>query len=49
MTVFALLFQLWLIIRGDSDMDYQFLEPVLKTCATARVKSVNFTTENAGG
>jgi biopolymer transport protein ExbD len=37
-----------IIIRGDKDMDYRFLEPVLKTCATASVKSVNFTTENAG-
>jgi biopolymer transport protein ExbD len=37
------------IIRGDREMDYRFLEPVLKTCAEASVKSVNFTTENAGG
>src|SRR4051812_46891314 len=38
-----------IIIRGDREMDYRFLEPVLKTCATAGVKSVSFTTENSGG
>ena len=32
------------IIRGDEDMGYQFLEPVLITCAEARVKNVNFNT-----
>ncbi|HYO11464.1 MAG TPA: biopolymer transporter ExbD [Tepidisphaeraceae bacterium] len=33
-----------IIIRGDQDMPYQFLEPVLVTCAEARVRSVNFNT-----
>jgi len=32
------------IIRGDQDMGYQFLEPVLITCAKAQVKNVNFNT-----
>ena len=32
------------IIRGDEDMGYKFLEPVLITCAEARVKNVNFNT-----
>jgi biopolymer transport protein ExbD len=33
------------IIRGDEEMGYQFLEPVLLTCAEARVKNVNFNTK----
>lgn len=41
------------IIRGDEDMPYSILEPVLKTCAEAQVKNVNFNTrrgaEVAGG
>jgi biopolymer transport protein ExbD len=32
------------IIRGDEEMGYQFLEPVLITCAEANVKNVNFNT-----
>ena len=32
------------IIRGDADMGYQYLEPVLITCAEANVKNVNFNT-----
>jgi biopolymer transport protein ExbD len=35
------------IIRGDETMGYQFLEPVLITCAEARVKNVNFNTRKA--
>ena len=35
------------IIRGDESMGYQFLEPVLITCAEARVKNVNFNTQKA--
>jgi biopolymer transport protein ExbD len=35
------------IIRGDESMGYQFLEPVLITCAEARVKNVNFNTRRA--
>src|SRR4051812_13145476 len=34
-----------IIIRGDGDMDYRYLEPVLLACAEANVKSVNFSTE----
>ena len=33
-----------IIIRGDADMGYKFLEPVLITCAEAQVKNVNFNT-----
>jgi biopolymer transport protein ExbD len=32
------------IIRGAEDMRYAILEPVLKTCAEAQVKNVNFNT-----
>lgn len=32
------------IIRGAEDMPYSILEPVLKTCAEAQVKNVNFNT-----
>jgi biopolymer transport protein ExbD len=32
------------IIRGDENMGYKYLEPVLITCAEARVKNVNFNT-----
>ena len=35
------------IIRGDESMGYQYLEPVLITCAEARVKNVNFNTRKA--
>ena len=35
------------IIRGEESMGYQFLEPVLITCAEARVKNVNFNTRKA--
>src|SRR5256885_3150126 len=34
-----------IVIRGEKDMAYQFLEPVLITCAEARVKNVNFNTK----
>jgi biopolymer transport protein ExbD len=33
-----------IIIRGAEDMPYSILEPVLKTCAEAQVKNVNFNT-----
>lgn len=33
-----------IIIRGDQDMPYRMLEPVLITCAEAQVKNVNFNT-----
>jgi biopolymer transport protein ExbD len=33
-----------IIIRGDKDMGYKFLEPVLITCMEAKVKNVNFNT-----
>ena len=33
-----------IIIRGDEEMGYQYLEPVLITCAEANVKNVNFNT-----
>jgi biopolymer transport protein ExbD len=32
------------IIRGDEEMGYSYLEPVLITCAEANVKNVNFNT-----
>ncbi len=32
------------IIRGEDDMDYRFLEPVLLACAEAQVKEVDFNT-----
>ena len=32
------------IIRGDKDMEYRYLEVVLMACAKAHVKSVNFNT-----
>ena len=35
------------IIRADESMGYQYLEPVLITCAEARVKNVNFNTKKA--
>jgi biopolymer transport protein ExbD len=35
------------IIRGDEDMPYMFLEPVLISAANAKVKSVNFNTKKA--
>ena len=37
--------QLSIIIRGDADMPYSVLEPVLITCAEANVKNVNFNTK----
>jgi biopolymer transport protein ExbD len=30
------------IIRGDQNLEYRFLEPVLITCSEAAVKNVNF-------
>jgi biopolymer transport protein ExbD len=33
------------IVRGSEDMPYSILEPVLKTCAEAQVKNVNFNTK----
>jgi biopolymer transport protein ExbD len=33
------------IIRGDLEMQYHLLEPVLMACARAHVKAVNFNTE----
>lgn len=33
-----------IILRGDEEMGYKFLEPVLITCAEANVKNVNFNT-----
>jgi biopolymer transport protein ExbD len=45
--------QFKVIIRGQADMPYRFLEPVLVTCADANVRNVNFNTkkvsEMAGG
>lgn len=35
------------IIRGEQEMAYRFLEPVLITCAEANVKNVNFNTKKA--
>jgi hypothetical protein len=32
------------ILRGDEEMGYIFMEPVLITCAEAKVKNVNFNT-----
>src|SRR4051812_33419780 len=32
------------IIRGDQDLEYRFMEPVLLTCVEAAVKNVNFAT-----
>ena len=32
------------IIRGDQNLEYRFLEPVLVTCSEAAVKNVNFAT-----
>lgn len=32
------------ILRGDEEMAYSFIEPVLITCAEAKVKNVNFNT-----
>jgi biopolymer transport protein ExbD len=32
------------IIRGEADMPYRFLEPVLITCANANVRNVDFNT-----
>lgn len=34
------------IIRGEEDMDYRFLEPVLLACAEAKVKEVSFNTRH---
>ena len=36
--------QFKVIIRADKDMPYQSLQPILKACADAQVKYVNFTT-----
>jgi biopolymer transport protein ExbD len=34
-----------IILRADKDLPYDLLQPVLKACADANVKNVNFTTE----
>src|SRR3954471_13706196 len=34
-----------IIIRGDEEMAYKFLQPVLITCVEAKVKNVNFDTK----
>jgi biopolymer transport protein ExbD len=36
------------IIRADQDLDYRFLQPVLLSCAEAKVKNVNFATREPG-
>ena len=36
--------QFRVVIRAEKDLDYRYLEPVLITCAEARVKNVNFNT-----
>jgi biopolymer transport protein ExbD len=36
-----------IIIRGDKEMGYKYLEPVLITCMEAKVKNVNFNTSKA--
>jgi len=45
--------QFKVIIRGEADMPYRFLEPVLVACADANVRNVNFNTkkisERTGG
>ncbi|HSV13836.1 MAG TPA: biopolymer transporter ExbD [Tepidisphaeraceae bacterium] len=45
--------QFKVIIRGEADMPYRFLEPVLVACADANVRNVNFNTkkvsEKTGG
>ncbi len=33
------------IIRGDKDMSYKYLEPVLQACSSANVANVNFNTK----
>jgi hypothetical protein len=33
------------IIRGDKDMPYRYLEPVLSACSQANVSNVNFNTK----
>lgn len=37
--------QFKVIIRGEADMPYRFLEPVLVACADANVRNVNFNTK----
>jgi biopolymer transport protein ExbD len=37
--------QFKVIIRGEADMPYRFLEPVLIACADANVRNVNFNTK----
>ena len=32
------------IVRGEEEMAYRFIEPVLRTCADARVNNVNYNT-----
>ena len=32
-------------IRGDAEMGYKYLQPVLITCVEAKVKNVNFNTK----
>ena len=37
--------QFKVIVRGEADMPYRFLEPVLTTCAEANVRNVDFNTK----
>ena len=37
--------QFKVIIRGEADMPYRFLSPVLVACADANVRNVNFNTK----
>jgi len=37
--------ELKVIIRGEADMEYRFLEPILVACADAGVRNVNFNTK----
>ena len=37
--------ELKIIIRGDEEMAYKYLQPVLITCVEAKVKNVNFDTK----
>jgi biopolymer transport protein ExbD len=37
--------QFKVIIRGEKEMPYQYLEPVLSACSQANVTNVNFNTK----
>lgn len=37
--------QFKVIVRGEADMAYRFLQPVLTTCAEANVRNVDFNTK----